>query len=363
MNFSIFPNILTSSHSSSNTIDLFITSSFIKPIVFLLTQYPSLITILFNLLSLPTPLNSPLLQRYLLSLGFNLTKHFIQLLSASSFDSFSFTDVDDFVFALDSLFTNTLNVLLPIKAFTYHLSSFKALWFDGERVTSKRTLRKLKRSYRSSPSSSSHVLWLSHPSTYRSLLHTKHSNFLICYINSASSSSFRWKNLNRIFSKQSPPPPFSSQDFHDYFYKKILFIRTNRSSSHTPPASSLASVSLSHFSRITFTDLISIIKSVFSSSCSLDLIVPKTLNDLSSFFYPIILNLINHSLPTSKFPTFFKSSTPILKKPSLDLSIISNHHPIANLSFPSKILEKAIYLQLSNILLSNNLFSPSQFGF
>ena len=206
---------------------------------------------------------------------------------------------------------------------------------------------------------------LSHLSTYRSLLHSKHSNFLISSINSASSSSSRWKNLNRIFFKQSPPPPFSFQDFQDYFHNKILSIRTNRSSSHTPPVSSPASVSLSHFSPITFTDLISIIKSaVSSSSCSLDPIPPKILNDLSSFFYPIILNLINLSLATSKFSIFFKSSivTPILKKPSLDPSIISNYRPIFNLSFLSKILEKAIYLQLPKFLLSNNL-PPTQSGF
>ena len=49
------------------------------------------------------------------------------------------------------------------------------------------------------------------------------------------------------------------QDFHDYFHTKILSFRTNRSSSHTSTASSPASVSLSHFSSITFTDLIAII--------------------------------------------------------------------------------------------------------
>ena len=187
-------------------------------------------------------------------------------------------------------------MLLSIKSSIYRLSSFKAPWFDGECVTSKCTLRKLERSYRFSPSSF-HVLWIFHLSTYRSLLHSKHSNFLISSINSSSFSSSRWKNLHSILSEKSSSPPFSSQDFHN----KILSIRTNRSSSHTPPASSPVSVSFSYFPPITFTDLISIIKSVTSSSCSFDLIPPKILNDLSSFFYPIILNFINLSLATSKF--------------------------------------------------------------
>ena len=54
--------------------------------------------------------------------------------------------------------------------------------------------------------------------------------FFFLSINSAFSSSSRWKNLNRVLSKQSPSSPFSSQDFHDYFHNKVLSIRTNRSS-------------------------------------------------------------------------------------------------------------------------------------
>ena len=138
-------------------------------------------------------------------------------------------------------------------------------------------------------------------------------------------------------------------------------MRTNRLPSHTPPESSPASVSLSRFSPITFTDLITIIKSVSSASCSLDLIPPKIFNDLFSSFYPIILNLINLSLATSKFPISSKSSiiTPILKKTSFDPSIISNYRPISNLSFFSKILEKALHLQLSSFLLSKKLLPLS----
>ena len=74
------------------------------------------------------------------------------------------------------------------------------------------------------------------------------------------------------------------------------------------------------------------------------------------------LSLISLFLSISKFSTSFKLSivTPILKKPSLDPSSISNYLPISNLSFLSKILEKAIYLQISNFLLSNNLLPPTQ---
>ena len=209
------------SHSSGNTIDFFITSSFIKPISILAhpvsfsdhyliqSSYPASSIKLSSTVKVSTRSWSQLDKTL-----------FIQLFSASSFDSFSFINVDDFVLALDSLLTNTLNVLLYIKSFTYRLSSFEAPWFDGECVTSKRTLCKLERSYRSSPFFFFHVLWLSHLSAYCSLRHSKHSNFLISFINSASSFSSRWKNLNRILSKQSPPPPF--------FFKIFMTISTKK---------------------------------------------------------------------------------------------------------------------------------------
>ena len=192
LNFSIFPNTVTFPHSSGNTIDFLITSSLIEPIsihahpvsfsdLYLIqSSFPASPLKLFSTVKVSTR-SWPQLDKTL----------FIQLLSAFSFDSSFFTDVDDFVLALNSLLTNNLNVLLPIKSFTYRLSSFEAPWFDGECVTSKRTLRKLERFYRSSPFSFSHVLWLFHLSTYRSLLHSNHSNFLISSINSASSSSSR----------------------------------------------------------------------------------------------------------------------------------------------------------------------------
>ena len=111
-----------------------------------------------------------------------------------------------------------MNVLLPIKSFTYRLSSNKAPWFDGECVTPKLTLR----SYRSSPSSSFHVLWLSRLSTNRFLLHSIHSNFLISSINSVFSSPSRWQKLNRIHSKQSPLPSFDFPSAFDTVDHSLL---------------------------------------------------------------------------------------------------------------------------------------------
>ena len=51
---------------------------------------------------------------------------------------------------------------------------------------------------------------------------------------------------------------------------------------------------------------------------------------------------------------------PLLKKTTLKPEIMKNYRPVSNLSFLSKILEKVVLRQLSNHLLTNNLFYSHQ---
>ena len=55
--------------------------------------------------------------------------------------------------------------------------------------------------------------------------------------------------------------------------------------------------------------------------------------------------------------------TPLLKKPSLDPTVVDNYHPVSLLSFLSKTLERAVSNQLYSYLLQNDLMDPNQSGF
>ena len=87
--------------------------------------------------------------------------------------------------------------------------------------------------------------------------------------------------------------------------------------------------------------------------------------ELSHQFYPIVLDLINFSLITCKFPSASKSSfvIPTLKNTSLDPSPLFRYRPVSNLSFISKILEKVIYEQLNSYLKNFSLLPSFQSGF
>ena len=64
----------------------------------------------------------------------------------------------------------------------------------------------------------------------------------------------------------------------------------------------------------------------------------------------------------STFPSSFKKSiiVPLLKKPSLDAEFLKHYRPVSNLAFISKIIEKAVVLQLNHHLSTNNLFETYQ---
>ena len=71
--------------------------------------------------------------------------------------------------------------------------------------------------------------------------------------------------------------------------------------------------------------------------------------------------MVNLSISTSTVPALFKEAivTPILKKANADLEY-KNYRPISNLSFISKLCEKAISIQMKNYIESNHLGEPLQ---
>ncbi len=78
-----------------------------------------------------------------------------------------------------------------------------------------------------------------------------------------------------------------------------------------------------------------------------------------------ISHFINASLVTASFPQSLKITavTPVLKKPNLDPSVLSNYRPISNFPFIAKLLESTVASQLRSFLVANIFFDPFQSGF
>ena len=100
-----------------------------------------------------------------------------------------------------------------------------------------------------------------------------------------------------------------------------------------------------------------------NKSTGLDGIPARFLKDAAEAVKSPLTHIINLSIRKEVFPTDMKSAKvkPLFKKKSrLE---VGNYRPVSILSVPSKILEKAVFKQLNDYLIENNLLYKFQSGF
>ena len=104
------------------------------------------------------------------------------------------------------------------------------------------------------------------------------------------------------------------------------------------------------FTPVTFSDVISYIKSLKNKKCSVDSLPAFVLRRISNVIAPIFCHLVNLSITTSTFPDFLKIARVVPLPKGGDSSDVSNYRPISVLHIFSKIIEKHAYKQLYSYL-------------
>ncbi len=100
-----------------------------------------------------------------------------------------------------------------------------------------------------------------------------------------------------------------------------------------------------------------------NKAVGLDKIRARLLKDGSHVISPILTSLIDKSIEDGAFPKLWKSAKVSALFKGGDKSLKDNYRPISILPSVSKIIERAVYLQLSTYLEQNKLLSSCQFGF
>ena len=97
-------------------------------------------------------------------------------------------------------------------------------------------------------------------------------------------------------------------------------------------------------------------------SCSLDPIPTFLLSKFADLLTPFITAIVNASLTQGRLPSSQKHAivTPHLKKVGLDASDTANYRPVSNLSFLSKVVERAVVRQLNEYLGQHDLLPRFQ---
>jgi hypothetical protein len=151
--------------------------------------------------------------------------------------------------------------------------------------------------------------------------------------------------------KQNPmpnrEPTLLANDFANFFIRKITKIRNDLAEYplYVPEAIHIDS-HLSQFCEMTDEDIRSIVRSSKPTTCQQDPCPTTLIKNNLDIMLPLITKMVNLSFAESCFSKHWKRAVvlPLLKKPGLDL-VEGNYRPLSNLTFISKIVEKACLKQ------------------
>ncbi|KAK3566633.1 hypothetical protein QTP86_001695 [Hemibagrus guttatus] len=259
-----------------------------------------------------------------------------------------------------------MDLLCPLSTIRKKNSS-TAPWLSDVLRNNRRELRSAARKWKKSKLDTDLI-------SYRTLLSKFSLDVTSFYKEKLETSAQDPQKLHNIFSSlfnpPTPPSPSSltTKVFATFYTEKIERICQTFMSPPTSPTSHSqhsATPSLTQLSTVAAEEVLQITRSCNPTTCPLDPIPSAMLQTISPDLLPFITTVINGSLTSGHFPTAFKKARiiPILKKPALDPSNISNYRPVSLLSFLSKILERIVCNQLSDYLMQNNLHDPNQSGF
>jgi hypothetical protein len=155
----------------------------------------------------------------------------------------------------------------------------------------------------------------------------------------------------------------AAANFSDFFSCKISRIRASLDVSASQMMNNNHVVSNNAVSQFTVfkplsqEDVRRLVTQAKPTSCLLDPLPTKLTIELLDILLPVIQKIVNLSLDSGTVPLEFKKAVvrPLLKKSGLDRDELSNYRPVSNLSFISKILERAVSDQLVRYLDDNNL--------
>ncbi len=207
-------------------------------------------------------------------------------------------------------------------------------------------------------------------SSFSAEVHTAKSSHFHNKINNAPDMRNLFRTFNSLLCPPSPPHTTSitADDFATFFTNKTKTISSQFSPPLTQdpqPTRSTAQTPIFSFCPLTEAEVSKLLLSSHPTTCPLDPIPSHLLQAISPTLLPALTHIINTSLLTGIFPTAFKQArvTPLLKKPTLNTSLLENYRPVSLLPFIAKTLERVVFNQVSLFISQNNKLDAKQSGF
>ena len=147
------------------------------------------------------------------------------------------------------------------------------------------------------------------------------------------------------------PPSDLPEKFADFFPKQIRKIREQFCNENTQKIHHRECTSFNAFLPMDREEILNIIKKMNPTTSIMDPCNTRFLLKFKEIIADAITTITNQSLTTGKFLDDWKVAElrPLIKDPNMGTEL-KNYRPIRNLSFLSKIIEKAAQVQLQSTL-------------
>uniref|UniRef100_A0A8D0BC31 Reverse transcriptase domain-containing protein n=1 Tax=Salvator merianae TaxID=96440 RepID=A0A8D0BC31_SALMN len=167
----------------------------------------------------------------------------------------------------------------------------------------------------------------------------------------------------------------SAEDFNKFFSDKVAQIRADLDSdweavstendSVEVTGSRLCPVIWEEFELVMPDEVDKAMGAVSSATCLLDPCPSWLVSTSREVTRGWVQAIVNASLREGSFPAPYKEAIvrPLLKKPSLDPTVLNNYRPVSNLPFIGKVVEKVVAFQLQRSLDEADYLGPWQSGF
>ena len=274
----------------------------------------------------------------------------------------SVEDLQDLVTAYNSVLLSTLDTHAPLKIKRVK-KVHKQLWFN-DRIKKELILRhKKEKAYNKEPNEYTLNAFYQQRRYVSNMIRMAQKDF---YVNKLSENKHDFKKVFDIANKllfqneEMPFPPCEDKkllanQFNLFFITEIekimeILVPTNtHPSNHVYLESEIETAVILHeFRPITLDATKKLILSATPKSCKLDPIPMNLLRNRIDVLAPIIQKIINISITNGMISANMKEALlrPLLRKSNLDPQQFKNFRPVSNLSFVSKLVERAVYDQL-----------------
>ena len=241
----------------------------------------------------------------------------------------------------------------------------KVTWFNNDLLRLKQRKRKCERKWQKSKLNVDYEIFKEAKLDYvRALSESKvkHINSLIDQCDRDPKKLFQLVSNLTGKNTDNPLPESSSDEelaneFASFFLNKIENIRGSLACFDTFCPKQNNNISkFDSFCVVSESEIKKLILGSKPTSCALDPLPTKLVKEHIDILLPIFVRIVNLSLTSGHFNLDWKTAIviPLLKKLGLDL-IHANYRPVSNLSFISKIVEKAGLKQFEGHMDKNNL--------